>query len=44
MTQPGAIFHLRVRTGSRLWGSCARGTAAYIQRLGTYTLRPLPAR
>ena len=37
MSQTGAIYHLHVRTGSRATGDSARGTAAYIQRLGKYT-------
>ena len=36
MTQTGAIYHLHVRSGSRATGDSARGTAAYIQRIGTY--------
>ena len=38
MTTTGAIYHLHVRTGSRAKGDSARGTAAYIQRAGKYTL------
>ena len=38
MTTTGAIYHLHVRTGSRAKGDSARGTAAYIQRVGKYTL------
>ena len=38
MTQPGALYHLHVRVGSRAKGDSARGTATYIQRIGTYTL------